>query len=55
MVKKYECDKPMAEKKGFLPCDKNCKACHACIKVGSDGLREHVSRIKDSEEGKKGK
>lgn len=28
-VIKRICDEPMARSKGLLPCDKNCKQCHA--------------------------
>jgi hypothetical protein len=40
-VIKRECDKPMAEKKGYLPCDENCKTCLACIETLSSGDRQH--------------
>lgn len=43
LVVNRECDKAMAEKKGFLPCNKDCKRCLACIEVNSNGEREHVS------------
>ena len=35
------CDEPMARSKGLLPCDKNCKQCHACIEVLANGERRH--------------
>jgi len=40
----HYCDTPMAVKKGFFPCNKDCKACTACILIFADGKREHVSR-----------
>lgn len=38
-----ECDRPMAEKKGYIPCNQNCKDCLACIEVNAEGDRAHVS------------
>lgn len=35
------CDEPMARNKGFLPCDMNCKGCHACIEILHGGDRRH--------------
>lgn len=40
-VIKRTCDEPMARSKGLLPCDKNCKQCHACIEWLSSGDRRH--------------
>ena len=40
-VIKRTCDEPMARSKGLLPCDKNCKQCHACIEVLANGERRH--------------
>lgn len=40
-VVKRTCDEPMAKSKGLLPCDKNCKQCHACIEVLENGERRH--------------
>lgn len=45
LVVRRECDKAMAEKKGFFPCNEDCKRCHACIEVKSNGNKEHVSLL----------
>ena len=37
-----ECDEAMARSKGFLPCDRNCKVCHACVEMFDTGERRHV-------------
>lgn len=37
-----ECDVAMARSKGYLPCDHNCKQCHACIEMFDTGERQHV-------------
>jgi len=37
----HYCDVQMAEKKGFLPCDHNCKKCVACILIRENGDKEH--------------
>lgn len=37
-----ECDVAMARSKGFLPCDRHCKTCHACIEMFDTGERQHV-------------
>lgn len=42
-VVRRRCDKPMAEKKGFLPCDNDCKNCLACIEELKCGENRHVS------------
>lgn len=38
-----ECDVAMARSKGFLPCDHNCKMCHACIEILDTRDRRHFS------------
>ena len=38
-----ECDIAMARSKGFLPCDHNCKTCHACIEILDTRDRRHFS------------
>ena len=42
IVRRY-CDKPMAEKKGYLPCDERCRQCHACIEVTKGGDKRHFT------------
>lgn len=42
VVRRY-CDTAMASKKGYLPCEKNCKGCHACIEQLDNGERRHVT------------
>ena len=37
-----ECDVAMARSKRYLPCDHNCKVCHACIEMFDTGERRHV-------------
>lgn len=41
LIKKVECDESMARHKGYIPCDKNCKTCHAAIITDINGDREH--------------
>lgn len=41
-VIKTECDRPMAEKKGYLSCNEDCRKCMACILTRANGEREHV-------------
>lgn len=36
-----ECDGPMAEKKGYIPCNQDCKNCLACIEINGEGERSH--------------
>ena len=36
-----ECDRPMAKKKGYIPCNQDCKNCLACIEINSEGERSH--------------
>ena len=43
-VLKRECDEPMAKKKGYLPCRKQCSGCHACIEITSTERRHCVPR-----------
>lgn len=38
-----ECDIAMARSKGYLPCDHNCKTCHACIEILDSSDRRHFS------------
>ena len=40
-VIKRTCDEPMARSKKLLPCEQNCKQCHACIEVLENGERRH--------------
>lgn len=40
-VVKRTCDEPMARSKGLLPCEQNCKQCHACIEWLSSGDKRH--------------
>lgn len=42
-IRARECDVSMARAKGFLPCDHNCKECHACIEVLTGGERRHYN------------
>lgn len=42
-VVRRECDEAMAIKKGFLPCDRKCKTCLACIEILDSGDRQHVN------------
>ncbi len=37
-----ECDEPMAIRKKYLPCSKDCRNCLACIETNVDGERSHV-------------
>ena len=39
--RKIECDEPMARHKGYIPCNKDCKTCHAAIITNENGDREH--------------
>ena len=41
VVRRY-CDTSMAKKKGYLPCRKQCRICHACVEVLSSGDKRHV-------------
>ena len=41
VVVSRECDVPMASKKGYFPCDHNCKTCLACIETLDNGDRQH--------------
>lgn len=45
LVISRECDEAMAKKKGFLPCNEDCKRCLACIEVKTSGAREHVNLL----------
>ena len=45
VVRRY-CDTPMAEKKGYKPCDHKCMSCHACVEVLESGDKRHVTRRK---------
>ena len=40
VVRRY-CDVAMANKKGYRPCDKVCRTCHASIEVLESGERRH--------------
>ena len=42
MIVKRRCDKPMAEKKGLLPCSRRCRTCIACIERDEHGDERHV-------------
>lgn len=42
MITSMRCDRPMAEKKGLLPCGKRCRTCVACIKTDEFGREGHV-------------
>lgn len=42
-----ECDEPMARRKGYLPCEHDCKNCLACIETNKDGERSHVVKRGD--------
>ena len=42
-----ECDEPMARRKGYLPCEHDCRNCLACIEVNRDGERSHVVKRGD--------
>lgn len=50
MKKRLECDISMASKKGYIPCNNNCSACHAAIKINKDGNREHLTKTKKTKE-----
>ncbi len=43
-VIKRECDVAMARKKGYLPCQEQCKACYACIESTSTERRYCIPR-----------
>lgn len=45
MIIKRRCDKPMARKKGLLPCKHRCKTCNACIQMDDSGRESHVSTL----------
>ena len=46
-IVRYECDKPMAEKKRVLQyCNKKCADCLCAIGVDETGRREHVSNLR---------
>lgn len=45
-VIRRECDRAMADKKGYTPCNKDCKNCLACIETNADGMRCHTQRKK---------
>lgn len=47
MVIGRRCDKPMAEKKGLLPCKKRCRTCVACIHISDDGRDFHTPTFRD--------
>lgn len=40
--RKYTCDKPMAEKKGMLPCKGQCSTCMCAIYLNEMGEYQHV-------------
>ncbi|MEY8366827.1 hypothetical protein AALA22_14415 [Anaerovoracaceae bacterium 41-7] len=40
-IKKIECDEAMARKKGYIPCGKQCRTCHAAIITDLSGDRAH--------------
>ena len=40
-IVKRECDTAMADKKGYRPCHKLCRTCHACIETLGNGERRH--------------
>lgn len=42
-----KCDVAMAEKKGYLPCQQQCKTCHACIETTSTE-RRHFSPMRSN-------
>ena len=42
---KMECDKQMAKRKGYLPCERKCEICHACVITNKHGDREHVNLL----------
>lgn len=46
VIIRIECDEPMARRKGYLPCKKNCKNCLAAIITRRNGERGHVSTIR---------
>lgn len=46
VVRRY-CDRPMAEKKGYIPCMKQCRTCHACMEVLSSGMKRHYTGRKN--------
>jgi len=47
IVRRY-CDEPMAKKKGWIPCDGQCKNCLACIEVLKSGDKRHVTRAQEN-------
>lgn len=42
MIISRRCDKPMARRKGLLPCGHRCKTCVACIERDDHGTESHV-------------
>ncbi|MBR3785999.1 MAG: hypothetical protein IKJ77_06320 [Firmicutes bacterium] len=46
-VLERKCDVAMAEKKGYLPCQQQCKTCHACIETTSTE-RRHFSPMRSN-------
>lgn len=49
-VIKRECDESMARHKGYMPCDRNCLNCFACIETNSEGERYHVYKKEEGKE-----
>lgn len=47
-VVKRECDVAMARKKGYLPCQQQCKNCHACIETLNTDERRHFSPMRSN-------
>ena len=47
MIIGRRCDKPMAEKKRLLPCNKRCRTCVACIRISDDGRESHTPDFRD--------
>lgn len=40
-IKKIECDESMANSKGYIPCNNQCRTCHAAIITDVNGDRAH--------------
>lgn len=45
-IKKIECDESMARKKGYIPCNNQCRTCHAAIITDLSGDRAHFPATK---------
>lgn len=48
VILQRRCDVPMAEKKGYLPCDGGikCHTCHACLEQVDNGEWRHCDPLR---------